>query len=96
MVPEAGEKLFQQALEATFASYRASLDIVRTDRTRLKLDNLNLDTGKAVVPGEYQMADEAYAELSEKLQKHPEYSPSEVLRADIARFAIAGPARRTK
>jgi len=61
--PEA-EKLFLDSLTETRERYRADLDLVRAGR--LKLPNINLDTGRAAAPGEYPLADQAMAELAKR------------------------------
>ena len=61
--PEA-EKLFLDSLTETRERYRADLDLVRAGR--LKLPNINLDTGRAAAPGEYPLADQAVAELAKR------------------------------
>jgi hypothetical protein len=37
----------------------------------LALQNLDLDTGKAVKPGTYRLADETYAQLLDRLSSAP-------------------------
>lgn len=64
-VPNAAERAFLQSFDETVAAYRTALEEER--RHALKLANWNLDTGKAVVPGEYKLADKSYASLAEKL-----------------------------
>jgi hypothetical protein len=61
--PEA-EKLFLDSLTETRERYRADLELVRAGR--LKLPNINLDTGRAAAPGEYPLADQTMAELAKR------------------------------
>src|SRR5262249_8772823 len=65
-VPDQAEKEFLQSFNETVKRYQAEL----TDIRNLKLANLNLDTGKPVHPGEYNLADKSYAELLDHLAKH--------------------------
>jgi hypothetical protein len=59
------EKLFQESFNRTMDNYRALLKA--PDLRRLELANRDFDTGELTRPGEYRMADEAYAKLAEKL-----------------------------
>lgn len=62
--PEA-ERLFMESFNATLALYR---DLLARERAgNLDLDNRDLDTGKPVLAGEYELADETYAKLVRKL-----------------------------
>lgn len=58
------EKLFLDSLTRTRARYRTELEAFRTGR--LRLPNIDLDTGKPTAPGEYPLADATMADL----QKH--------------------------
>jgi Zinc dependent phospholipase C len=77
----ATEKLFMQSVNETLDSYRKLLAAQRDDR--LRLPNENFDTGKPVAPGNYRLADAAYAKLLDKLSGKP--VPAD-LRADILAF----------
>ncbi len=59
------ELLFMKSFDATFDRYRALLEDVKADR--LRLTNNNLDVGKPTRAGVYNMADNAYATLLDKL-----------------------------
>ncbi len=61
--PEA-EKLFLDSLRRTRGRFGAELAALR--RGNLKLANVNLDTGKPIVAGEYALADETARELDER------------------------------
>jgi hypothetical protein len=61
--PEA-EKLFLDSLARTRERYRADLELEKAGR--LTLPNINLDTGKAAVPGGYPLADQTIAELAKR------------------------------
>ena len=64
--PEA-ETLFLDSLRRTRERFGAELAALR--RGNLKLANVNLDTGKPVVAGEYALADETARELDERLRQ---------------------------
>jgi len=78
--PEA-EKLFMQSVNETLDQYRRLLSAHA--QGTLKLQNENFDTGEPTKPGTYSLADDAYAQLVEKLSDKP-VSPE--LRADILAF----------
>jgi hypothetical protein len=59
------DKLFQDSFNRTMENYRALL--AAPNLARLQLANRNFDTGELTTPGEYPMADEAYAKLACKL-----------------------------
>jgi hypothetical protein len=59
------ERLFIESFDATLDSYRGVLAKARTGR--LKLQNMDFDTGVPTRAGEYALADETYAKLLNKL-----------------------------
>jgi hypothetical protein len=61
------EKMFLESYATTVEQYRSILNDER--RKRLSLDNKNLDTGKITSPGEYELADETYAQLVDELSE---------------------------
>jgi hypothetical protein len=65
--PEA-ERLFIDSFEATLVRYRGYLSTLSNGRA-LSLANLNFDTGDPVRPGEYRLADAAYARFREKVRQ---------------------------
>ncbi len=65
--PEA-ERLFIDSFEATLVRYRGYLSTLSSGRA-LALANLNFDTGDPVRPGEYRLADAAYARFMEKVRQ---------------------------
>lgn len=81
--PEA-ERMFIESFNTTLERYRELLR--RAGSGNLEVPNLNLDTGKPVVPGEYRMADEAYATLTERLAKEDFAKADTALRAHLLRF----------
>jgi hypothetical protein len=64
-VPTAqAEHLFLDSLTRARARYQAALVDLRAGR--LRLPNVNLDTGKPTAPGEYALADKTLAELTKR------------------------------
>lgn len=66
--PEA-ERVFLDSFDKTAVRYRGYLATLSKGGT-LSLPNLNFDTGEAVRPGEYRLADEAYKQLTERVRQH--------------------------
>jgi hypothetical protein len=63
-------KLFEDSFDRTLDQYRQTL--ARVDQGQLTLENRDFDTGAPTRPGEYKLADNAYAKLAIKLaQKDP-------------------------
>jgi hypothetical protein len=91
--PEA-EKLFNRSVDSTTVRYRQLLAEVGAGR--LKLEDLDFDTGKPTRIGEYGLADGAYAKLLDLLASNKFESVSPELRDNIlAFFAGAGPSPGT-
>lgn len=61
------EKLFMESFTTTVAQYTAGLK--DAGLRNLELQNTDFDTGKLTEPGAYKKADDAYAELLQKLLK---------------------------
>ena len=80
-VPDKAERAFLKSFELTVEAYKQELNAER--QRSLKLANYNLDTGKPVKPGDYRLADNAYALLLDKASGHP-ISPE--LRKNILDF----------
>ena len=78
------EKLFKQGFDATVNSFRQSLSEVGTDS--LNLQNKNLDTGSPASAGEYRLADNAYAQILNKLASHKFENVPPELRENILAF----------
>lgn len=78
------ERLFMQSFNAAIERYRATL--AEAQSGNLDLPNTDFDTGKPTRAGEYQLADEAYAQLLEKLAKNDFQMASPKLRQDILAF----------
>jgi hypothetical protein len=78
------EKLFKQSFDATVDSYRQSLGQIRT--AGLTLQNKDLDTGRPTGAGEYRLADNAYAQILNKLASHKFENVPPDLRENILAF----------
>jgi hypothetical protein len=81
--PEA-QRLFADSFARARALYATFLDNVRANR--LSLQNLDFDTGKPTMKGEYSLADETYLDLAKQLRDRPAAEVPAAMRADINRF----------
>ena len=88
--PEA-ERLFLDSFVATKDRYRELLEAIRGGR--LRLPNMDFDTGKPTAPGEYSLADETYDRLFTKLDGHQFENVSRTLGANIVAHYGADDAR---
>jgi len=82
MTPEI-EQLYMASFNASIDRYRVLLADV--DSGRLILPNDNFDVGAVTKPGEYKLADAAYAKLLNKLDGHYAELPQD-LRSEILAF----------
>jgi hypothetical protein len=89
--PEA-EKLFVESFVLVRQRYEQMLSMARRDA--LNLRNMDFDTGRPTMLGEYPRADEAYTELRERLAKKRPAQVPEAMRRDLARFFGAETASR--
>jgi hypothetical protein len=78
------EKLFMRSFDTTVTQYRESLGQVRAGH--LDLPNKDFDTGKATSPGEYRLADKAYAHLLDIHSDHNFETVGPDLRENILAF----------
>ncbi len=78
------EQMFEASFNAALQDYRNLLGGLREGR--LKLPNLNLDTGETSVPGRYFMSDDAYARLLAQLASNNHAPISPALRADVLAY----------
>src|SRR5262249_48788253 len=85
--PEA-ERLFTASLRDTRSRYAAA--IASTSAGRLDLVNTDFDTGRPSAYGEYQLADETYAEPLKKLDERKFAGVPAALRANIKGFYVRG------
>jgi hypothetical protein len=77
------EKMFLQTYGTTVEQYRS---LINENRKQISLDNKNLDTGKLTTPGEYELADETYAKLVDKLAEKQFAGVTPELRQDILNY----------
>jgi hypothetical protein len=61
------ETLYLKSVNTTVDQYRAELRDLKANK--LQLANMDFDTGKPTSPGEYQLTDDTYAKLLDKLTK---------------------------
>jgi hypothetical protein len=78
------ETMFEASFNAALDDYKRLLDEQRAGH--LNISNLNFDTGSAVAPGAYFMADNAYAQLLDNLAKDHFKQLSPELRANILAY----------
>jgi Zinc dependent phospholipase C len=78
------ERLFMQSFDATVDSYRQMLS--KVSGGDLKLQNKDLDTGRASSAREYRLADRAYAQILDKLASHKFEHVTPDLRENILAF----------
>jgi len=76
--------MFVDSFRATRDRYQARLDQLRNNH--LVLENRNLDTGKLVHFGEYDLADKAYSRLLDQLAKDHFRYASQELRSNLLLF----------
>jgi hypothetical protein len=85
------EKMFLESYATTVEQYRSMLNDEK--RKQLSLDNKNLDTGKMTAPGEYELADETYAQLVDKLSENQFADVMPELRQNILNYFNKSQAR---
>jgi hypothetical protein len=80
----AAERLFEDSFDRTLDRYGRLLH--EQGVRQLQLADLDFDTGKPTRPGEYRMADDAYAELAEKLAHKDPASIDPAVRQNVLAF----------
>lgn len=78
------EKLFDKSFSAIINHYNDALVNLRTQK--IKLDNINYDTGNLTTPGEYHMADDTYYQLLNKQKRKNFEDVDQGLKTDILKF----------
>jgi hypothetical protein len=78
------EKMYIASVERTVAAYRKALSM--TEEKQLTLVDDDLDTGNLTTPGEYKLADRAYARLLKELAQKDFVGASPALRQNIVGF----------
>lgn len=79
-----GEKLFAKSMDSTLYHYTVDLKLV--SENRLKLINMDYDTGKPTEMYEYKLTDETYKDWILKLQKNDFKDTSPDMRGNILGF----------
>jgi hypothetical protein len=87
-IPDAKtQELYLDSVNHTVDRFRDTLQEVFSDSGKLfELANVDLDTGQRDVLGEYELADQAYSELLERLTAKPERSIPEDLKKHMLAF----------
>ncbi|HUE39155.1 MAG TPA: zinc dependent phospholipase C family protein [Candidatus Binatia bacterium] len=82
-LPDDVKQLYLNAFREVVAAYRK--DLGELGRSRLRLANVDLDTGRPSAAGEYTIADETYVELVSRLAKDDFAHASAALLGDLRR-----------
>ncbi|HVV55312.1 MAG TPA: zinc dependent phospholipase C family protein [Mucilaginibacter sp.] len=80
-----GEKLFIRAFDTSLVHYSIFLDKLR-DKDKVSLKDMDFDTGKPTVYGEYGLADQSYSQLVIGLDKNKFEYTSSPLKKNILSF----------
>ena len=80
----ADEKLFEASFNKTLEDYRRLL--AQQSRGQLALREVDFDTGRPTRPGEYTLADDAYARLARKLARRDPASVDPAVKRDVLAF----------
>lgn len=98
-IPDAQtQQLYLKSVNRTVDAFRDTLQKALSDSNKtFALTNVDLDTGHRDVLGEYELADQAYSQLLERLTAKPERSiPGELKKHMLDFFAsAAGPTERS-
>jgi hypothetical protein len=95
---EQTQELYLKSVNHTVDAFRETLQRALSDSSSsLELANLDLDTGHRDVFGEYELADQAYSQLLDRLTAKPERSIPGDLKKHMLDFfgSAAGPAGRS-
>jgi hypothetical protein len=87
------QKQFLASVNAVVDRYDASLKQLKCDpagKLALDLPDRNLDTGDATVSGKYRLADFTYADLLDRIEKHPGTPVPASLRSNVIAFYQSG------
>ncbi len=78
------ERLFADSLKETVDKYQSEVESIRG----IEVDppNINLDTGRAIQPGEYRLGDGVHAKLLHKLERNHFEGVPPALRDDLLSF----------
>ena len=78
------EQLFDKSFKAIVNHYEEELGQLHSHA--ISLENINFDTGKKTVSGEYEIADETYYKLLKKLDKNNFKDVNKDLKQNIITF----------
>jgi hypothetical protein len=78
------ERMYVRSVENTVGFYNNLL--IDFENQKLDLPNRDCDTGNPTLPGEYELADETYAQLVQQLAKNGFANMSPALRSNILSF----------
>jgi hypothetical protein len=84
MPPQRGGDMYVKSVNDTVEQYKKLLQQAGSDK--LKLTNLDFDTGRETWAGEYVLTDKSYARLLDQLAKKDFSTVSPDLRANILEF----------
>jgi len=79
------EKLFIKSFDTVLVCYRQDLEKIQRNN-KLELADIDFDTGKPTMPGEYGIADQTYSELVIKLQDKKFHNLTRPLQENILAF----------
>jgi hypothetical protein len=89
-IPNANSQaVFLKSMDTTAQHYRKDLAELRMQSLRgekLRLADLNLDTGAPTVSGQYRLTDETYAKLLAAIGEHPQTPVPAALRTNVLGF----------
>ena len=80
----ATQALFVQSFQATLDQYQKLLDHIQ--KNNLQIENKDLDTGKAILPGDYELVDKTYIKLLHKLSEDHFRGVTPELRNNLVKF----------
>ena len=81
---EEAEKMFLASFDATVVNYRQQVNAI--SETHVKLSNVDWDTGKKTMEGEYILADETYSDWVIKLKEKKFETVTSSIKKDILGF----------
>lgn len=91
-IPDAQtQELYLKSMNRTVDLFRDTLRKALDSAKHFELANLDLDTGHHDVLGEYELADQAYSELLERLTKNPERTIPTDLKKHILSYYTSAP-----
>jgi hypothetical protein len=81
---EQAEKIFDKSFESIISHYSSTLK--KLEEEKLKIDNVNFDSGKKTTPGEYRIADETYYKLLKKQKRKKFENLDDGLRTNLIAY----------